>query len=219
MRVRLTATIAIVALCFGPLDASAAVGRPPDRVQIEDAANDANGLNNQSLETLVPGFPNPEAPQTANLNDQADLLKVWFTNTSRTITAHLQTTAEPGPSSGLRFQVAAGREEGSTSTGCVFFDVVLPDGTMRTETEAWVFDFCDSNQTYTATAEVSSFADGTGHITITADRRTSASFGKGMVIDRPVANSRAFFLWVGPVNYAPHLLDLTKEGSPYRIRG
>ena len=219
MRARPTATIAIVALCFGTVNASAAVGRAPARVQIEDAANDANGLNNQSLQTVVPGFPDPEAPRTANLNDQADLLKVWFTNDSKTISAHLQTTAEPGPTSGLRFQVAAGREEGSTATGCVFFDVVLPDGRMRTETEAWVFDFCGSDQTYSAIAEVSSFADGTGHITITADRRTSASFGKGMVIERPIANSRAFFLWVGPVNYAPHLLDLTEEGSPYRIRG
>lgn len=193
--------------------AAAAPARVSAKPQVVDPSGDANLLNDQHNAYLVGGPHTGDVTAPGNVEDQGDILAVWFTNDARTLTAHIQTTAPPAEDAGLVFGVDTNRhyEPDGIHHGCTFFQIFLVDGA-----EGNVWDYCITGERVPAEVRVETLTDGTGHVTITAPR-TFVPFIKGMVLEEPHADSR--MLVIEQTGHYLGFLDTTAEGSDYRIKG
>ena len=209
------AGIAVI-LTLSP-NADAAPQRVPDRVQVTDAAGDANYLMDRNLAT-------PAQPTAS-----ADILKVWFTNDSKTITAHVLTAGNPMDASlGLNLQVhvsGKGGPPGSRSffgmSGgvCLTFGAGLP-GTTGTGQgpHAVVADHCDDSDyiQLEATLRITVVAEGT-ITSMTAPRSASQSLEAADRLDHPWALARDTVVKAGTYQGSP-VNDVTPFGRHYRVR-
>ena len=209
---RLAAVFAAVTISVAPV-AAAAAAKPPAQPQVTDPAGDANLLNDQHNSYVVGGPHVGDVAGPANLDDQADILAVWFTNDAKTITAHIRTTAPPEQGSDLMFTIDTNRTDRADGIhhGCTYFQIFMAEDANG---EAW--DYCVTNTRAAGTVAVDSFSDGTGHLTITAPR-TLVPFLKGRVLTDPHADSRA--LVIEQTGHFLGFLDTTAEGSDYRLKG
>lgn len=192
--------ISFVSACLAPHPAAAATGAIPHHVQITDPAGDANGLNNQGIvDEPISDEALPAQPEPA-----ADILKGWFTQDRRTVSAHLQ-VASTKVSVPLSYRVRANVTPvdddvpGLGLVDCLVFVAHLHAGTAGPLEKSSSGSFYDCNRPdesstprapiyFRGKLVVTNNPDGTGTITITVAR--SLLPPKGSVLHAPTADSR-----------------------------
>ena len=196
-----------VALTASSASASAPV---PRKVQISDPAGDANGVNDQVASSAAEADFGDVA--AANTVPQADILKVWYSQTPETLTVHIQTAAPLPAPVPLYFMVKSNPND-SSRTGCSALYAAI-------ETEVVEAMAGDCNSSYSeARATFEELPDGTGVLHIEADRPSSAYFMPGQKLVAPRAFSHHTTLrsqGMPPANLP--VIDNTKPGADYKLR-
>lgn len=186
----------------------------PARANIEDPVGDANGLNDQ-------GTGGEPGDQSGDVNiGAADLLKVWFTHTSTTISAHILTTFPPPnqtPGLGIVYRVQLNTSADRPS-GCLWMQGIIPSRSYQGDQEASLIYRCRERDPSPGAITVYRLSDGRGITTLTYRRGIERAFAEGAVIAAPKATSRAITGIQGTpaVVIAPQF-DNTKAGIDYFI--
>ena len=211
MRRILSTAIALGLVTAGAIALPARAGKTavPKKVQIEDPVGDANYLNDQGFggtgidPAAVPDTDDNET--AADIGNASDIMRVWFSNTKETITAHIQTELPPPGTQGLAYRIHTNAGEGkvgSNDTGCLWFEAYIAGvqaatgvkTTYQGESFARVRDMCDDFADGEAAAEaelgIEELEDGTGLTTITVKRNVSAKFANGQKIVAPYVEVR-----------------------------
>lgn len=195
-----------------------AVTKVPDKVQIEDPLNDANFLNDQDNAYGTPAAGEGDHTGPADVGSVSDFLKVWFTNTKKTVSVHILTERPPPASTTIYYRVAASPGEGKVATdttrGCLNWRMIFggkqstpgagpvtpqtldistyrsADGTSGVNH----FEFEDACNTgapvEVETVTVETLEDATGITTMTVPRSASPLLGRGGKITSPYAIAR-----------------------------
>lgn len=183
----------------------------PKKVQITDPANDANYLNDQAG-SFYADVDAGDVP-AGNALTEADILKVWFTHTAKTLTVHFQTAAPlPGPVP-LFFMVKSNPlDEPGLRNGCALIHAwVDADGSHAAGGDCRIGSR-DAKVTF------GELPDGTGILEITIVRTASIDFMPGNGIVAPRALSQHRFHDNGPVpSVNLPVIDNTKPGSNYKF--
>ncbi|MGH2757124.1 MAG: hypothetical protein ACRDI3_04985 [Actinomycetota bacterium] len=199
--------LSLVAGAFSTVPATAQ-GAPvtiPDVVQIDDPADDANYLNDQSLLTNVP--PSEDNSTPADVGGTSDLLKIWYSNDAETISVNIQLQdPPPAAQSAYIYRVFSNPGEGSvtsSSLGCLRFFVFMPSATPPVggysgEQFAGLLDYCDKGTSYTTdaaegTLTISDGPDETAIMTVTVPRSYSEKLADGQVLTTPLASVQNLF--------------------------
>lgn len=210
--------LALVAGVFSALPAKAqeAPTTIPAVVNIEDASGDGNGLNDQGFGGICIQAPAciPEAGDNSGGGiGAADILKVWFTNTAESVSAHILTTFPPPnmtPGFGLLYRVRL-------NDNCTYLQGLVPSNTYAGAQKANVREFCDG----TATTEggeitIETLEDGTGITTLKYPLDLHPALTMGAKLTTPNATTAAASGTDAPALYAP-MLDDTEVGTDYTI--
>ena len=193
----------------------------PGAVQIKDPAGDANYLNDQSHPDVpIPPFGDHVLPVSAD--PAADILSVWFSNDSESVSVHIQTQLPPPGATGIMYRVWTNPDT-ADPRGCLLFGTTFAGTTPTFTRDEYTFfsNQCLGFEKYLdAQAEVSQLPDGTGLITITVPRELDPILASGENLFQPWAHTR---LLVG-ANQSPVVLpygqiDATKRGSEYVFGG
>ena len=183
----------------------------PEEAQVNDPFGDGNFLNDQGFGGPVANVNgNPVAAPDVDdnvtgedLTEAGDIGKVWFSLTEEKVSVHIQTEAAPPSDEGVYYRAYATPGEGSaasTALGCLRFYAVVPgsaSGGGTYQGPPWVrfHDYCNvgtSHFTHSVDAElaVEELEDGTGVVTISADRSLSPLLqGDKVAITQPSAES------------------------------
>jgi len=171
----------------------------PEVVQIDDPENDANYLNDQSLFTNVP--PTQDNTTPADVGGTSDLMKIWYSHTTETISVNIQLQDPPPASqSAYIYRVYANPGEGSVTSstlGCLRFFAFVPSATPPVggysgPQYAGLLDYCDKGTNYTADAAegelvIADGPDETAVMTITVPRSYSEKLADAQVLTTPQA--------------------------------
>ena len=184
----------------------------PKKVQIADAAGDANYANDQVVSTFAPAEAGDVA--AASAIPQADILKVWYTHDAKTVTVHIQTAAPlPGPIPLFFMAKSNPGDANGTVNGCTSLYAAV-------ETEVVDAAVADcATGTREGKASFSELPDGTGVLEITGDRVASVSFMPGASITAPRAysmNTTQRSMGMPSLNLP--VIDNTKAGADYKLR-
>lgn len=192
---------AMIASVFSALPAQAAAEIPAE-VQIDDPFGDANGLNDQGQQgssvqgNSVPWIGNHETPSDASTT--ADIGKVWFTNTSDSITANMQLEVPLGGSAPTySYDIFANPGEGSVAANtfwCLRFHTLIP-GSAQGQPTTWhdepvvkVLDRCNVGPNFWNDSQDGEFelseVDGTGVLSMTFPRSYSPLLADGSKLER-----------------------------------
>jgi hypothetical protein len=204
---------ALVASVFSALPAKAAT-EIPAVVNIEDISGDANMLNDQGFGSAGLGYQGDNAGGVNFAN--ADLQKVWFTNTADTVSAHILTTVVPPNSRfGLIYRVMFNPSD-SSADGCIWLQGIIPSISYAGPAEANVRDVCTKPTPELVPGEITieALKDETGLTTITFPRSASPAFAEGATLAAPIATSRMIHGVPGTSRTLPQL-DNTKVGIDY----
>ena len=242
----LALTSALVVGAIVPLMASAAT-RVPAKVQIEDPVGDANFANDQDV-TGAPFSGEGDHVGPADGGSVSDYIKVWFSNTKKTVSVHFLTERPPPATSTIYYRIAANPGEGElgeNGRGCLNWRLIfggaqaVPNvGTVDTSTYrgsdatkpaslAEFEDVCNVEGRKTDKVKVTVEAneeDLTGITTMTVPRSFSPLFAKGGKITQPYAISRVAFgqqgteLPTGGDFASAGTSDTTKRGTDYVIK-
>lgn len=202
----------------------------PEVVQITDPWQDANFLNDHgaagtgaNVNGQFVGVPDEDDHATPDdFNITADMGKVWFSATEDTVSAHVQTEAPAPSEEAVFYRVYTNPGEGemgSSTLGCLRFLAVVPGsapGGGNYQGPQWVkiHDTCNVgtnrfNHSADAQLTIEELEDGTGVVTITADRSYSPLLqGEEVAIVKPYAETA--FTAGGVAGGAQLLLDQLK---------
>ena len=196
-----------------------AVGSPgdvPGKVQVADVAGDANNLDqNLSL---------PVQP-----SDVYDILKVWFTNDARTLSAHILTAGDPRESQrGVNFQIRTdarnapqgGRTALTETNDCYVFAANFPGvEDPGFKPRALFADNCDDSEYIELAGHLAvNDAGNDGTITtITVRRSATPSFLRVTRLKLPWAFARQSFIPFNRLFVGLPFADSTPFGSTYRL--
>lgn len=209
---RLPAALApAISICI--LLTANAAAKVPKKVQIVDPRGDANYLNDGTLPLPLNDIVTPVDASSAG-----DLLKMWFTHDSRTITAHIQTEAVPGDGAALAFFVAANAEGATSPFGCVVFALRIPARTYLGQPEAYFLDLCGTGERLKGKFHIEELPDGTAILRIQLRRSISEYFAVGQTLSDPHVLSR--HTWGSQPHSIRHnapTIDHTKRGTSYKI--
>ncbi|MDQ3953997.1 MAG: hypothetical protein M3285_00410, partial [Actinomycetota bacterium] len=223
-----------------------AVTTVPAKVQIEDPLNDSNFLNDQDS-VGTPADGTGDNTTAADAGSVSDFLKVWFSNTKKTISVHILTERPPPATSTIYFRIAANPGEGeigaSTARGCLNWRMIFAgqqtanNTTYDTSTYrssdpakpaslAEFEDVCnvEGEQRDDIKVTVETLEDNTGITTMTVPRSFSPLFAKGGKITQPYAIARVAVgqngtaLPTGGDFYTAAQTDNTKRGTDYVIK-
>lgn len=218
----------------------------PAKVQIEDPLNDSNFLNDQDT-TGTPASGTGDQTTAADAGSVSDFLKVWFTNTKKTISVHILTERPPPAISTIYYRIAANPGEGEIGEnplrGCLNWRMIFPgqqtvqNTTVDTSTYrssdptkpasmAEFEDVCnvEGRQREGVKVTVETLEDDTGITTMTVPRSFSPLFAKGGKITLPYAIARVAVgqngtaLPTGGDFYSAVQTDNTKRGTDYVIK-
>lgn len=197
-------TGAMVASVFSALPSRAAHYSIPDAPNIEDPAQDANGLNDQGL-AFVTGY---QGDHSANVYfGGADFLKVWFSNDASKLRVHMLTSA-PGPGGNFAYVYRV-----HVNDGCVWFQANVDGATNTAEPSTVIRDACGELEAVPGEIEVEELDDGTGLTTLTYDLGSFPGIELGGSLTTPNATSRLF----APSGHTAPQLDNTVNGTDYEI--
>ena len=199
-----------LAAALAPVPASGALV-VPEEAQVNDPFGDGNFLNDQgfggtgaTVNGNTAAVPDVDDNVTGDdLTAAADIGKVWFSLTEEKVSVHIQTEAAPPSDEGVYYRAYATPGEGSaasTTLGCLRFYAVVPGsgpGGGTYQGPPWVrfHDYCNvgtNHFTHSVDAElaVEELEDGTGVVTISADRSLSPFLqGEKVAITQPSAES------------------------------
>ncbi len=219
MRKKLWSTaLAAGLLASGSMLAAQAATTVPAEVQIEDPLNDGNFVNDQDV-TGTPVSGEGDHATAADASSVSDFLKVWFSNTKKTISVHILTERPPPAISTIYYRIASNPGEGevgaNTTRGCLNWRMIFPGqqvipatpatGPQTIDTSTYrgsdptkpaalaeFEDVCNvaGRQTEGAAVTVEPLEDGTGITTMTVPRSFSPLFAKKGKITQPYAISR-----------------------------
>ena len=213
-----SAALATGLLAAGSIPFAQAATPIPAKVQIEDPLNDGNFLNDQDV-TGAPVSGEGDHATQADASSVSDFLKVWFTNTKKTISVHILTERPPPAISTIYYRIAANPGEGevgeNTARGCLNWRMIFPGqqttpgtpvlgpqtidvstyrGSDPTKPAALAEfeDVCnvEGRQTEGAKVTIEQNEDLTGITTMTVPRSFSPLFAKKGKITQPYAISR-----------------------------
>ena len=123
-----SAALAAGLLAAGSIPFAQAATKVPAKVQIEDPLNDANALNDQDV-TGAPISGEGDHAAQADAGSVSDFLKVWFSNTKKTISVHILTERPPPATSTVYYRIAANPGEGevgaNTARGCLHWRMIF----------------------------------------------------------------------------------------------
>lgn len=172
----------------------------PNDVQISDPPGDANYYGGDY--------------QAGNIGPSgSDILKAWFTNDERSISAHIQ-TAEPMDELALYYAVRT-RPESISHEACIVFAAWM-SGNGAASGSSRVDDTCEEEEALRGEGEAA-FEEGpggTGILTITVPRSSSPRFEKDSILFAPTAESRHHIGTAGAL-----IIDSTQPGSDYTVVG
>ncbi|MDQ3877789.1 MAG: hypothetical protein M3290_05495, partial [Actinomycetota bacterium] len=213
MKARLSILVAILVVAgFGTLPSHAATTVPPT-VQINDPKGDANYLNDQGLSSFI--GPQGDNPGGASIG-AADLLAIWFTNTTDTISLHIQ-TAEPAPDAQLALLDRVVANPAPPAAGCLWFEATIPSMTYKGDPMATVENTCSKSGKIKGELALETLPDGTGVATLTFPISALPDFAIGSTIAAPVAQSRNLSGATGVAGPTAPQIDNTKPGTDYVI--
>lgn len=217
--------LALVAGIFSAVPAKAQTPVPA-APNIVDPANDANFIN----EGTAPGLGHDNVTP-ADASTVADLLAVWFSNTTDEVSVHFQTQAAPPASNGITYQAFASPGEGSAGSstqGCLRFLGNIPGslpGGGSYQDQPWIrlLDRCNVGTSIFDDSVEGEFVieegpDGTGITTFTFPRSYSTLLATGQTLSTPTA--RGSSPTVGShtnVGFATPSTDTTKPGTDYPL--
>ncbi|HZY58093.1 MAG TPA: hypothetical protein VFE09_09900, partial [Rubrobacteraceae bacterium] len=243
----IVAATGLVAAALSQSMIAQAVTKIPAKVQIEDPLNDANFLNDQDFITGTPVDGTGDNTTAADAGSVSDFLKVWFSNTKKTISVHILTERPPPAISTIYYRIAANPGEGeigaNTGRGCLNWRMIFPgqqtvnNNTVDTSTYrssdptkpaslAEFEDVCnvEGRQHDDIKVTVETLEDDTGITTMTVPRSVSPLFAKGGKITLPYAIARVAVgqngteLPTGGDFFSAATTDTTKRGSDYVIK-
>ncbi len=236
------AALGLTAVAVLPAWAATAV---PEKVAITDPTGDANYLNDQGLAGVgvstqgqtvaVPDSDDNTTP--ADIGNASDIMKVWFSNTSDKISAHILTERPPPGTQGLvyRIQTSPGEGEvGSSGTGCLWFEAYIAGEEAQTGEKttyqgasfARLRDICNLGSAASTTLPgeftIEELEDGTGITTITVPREGTPLLAKGQSLTKPYIEVRNLFGGeapspVGTSTVTAPVIDTSKVGLDYKI--
>ncbi|MFP5352516.1 MAG: hypothetical protein ACLGIB_08140 [Actinomycetota bacterium] len=226
--VTLLASLALVASGLHLLPAAAAEEAPevPAVVQIEDPLNDGNFLNDQGNRDKT-GFQGDKATP-ADGSTVGDLLRVWFTNDSETVSVHFQ-TEKPGPATtSIAYQAYTNAGEGSAGSnalGCLRWYGLIPGASNGQSTTYQgpplikLVDRCnDGTSVYSNGVEgkhaIVEGPEGTGILTLTFPRAYSPILA-GPSLTAPFASTTIVAGAEAVGNTGPLMIDNTANGTDY----
>ena len=240
----LALTAALMGAAAVPLMAQAAT-KVPAKVQIEDPVGDSNALNDQ--DSITPAGQQGDQATPADAGSVSDFIKVWFSNTKKTVSLHILTERPPPATSTIYYRVAASPGEGevgaNTTRGCLNWRMIfagqqtVAGNTLDTSTYrgsdvtkpasmAEFEDVCnvEGAQRDGIKVTVETLEDDTGITTMTVPRKFSPLLGKGKKITQPYAIARVAVgqqgaeLPTGGDFFSAVTTDTTKRGSDYAIK-
>lgn len=177
----------------------------PKKVQISDPASDGNYLNTQWL--WYYGAPESgDVTTPADASSAGDILKVWFTNDRKTVSAHIQVEGVQAESTDIQYFL-------SFNHRCFILTGIL-DGTLDTYSaeHGWFHD-CDDRYVASKTT-FTTLRDKTGLVTITVNRSLMPP-----VIKQPQVTSEHVTDLSGNAHWTTiAVIDSTKRGSNYKIK-
>ncbi len=200
--------------------AQAAPPEVPENPNIKDPVGDANYINDQALG----GGPVPrEGDRTTpvDVGSFSDIMTVWFTHTTETISVHIQTEAPRSSTpAGIFYRV---RVDPGVGSNCMWFEGAAPGAGNMTPTPVASLRLvgdCGS-KTDVAGEFIQEPGPGTtGMHTITLPRSLHKAFEDGSVLKTPTAETRNYVSVTTPAGSpgatAPQI-DNTKFGTEYRI--
>ena len=228
----------VAGLLVAPASAEVKV---PEEALINDPFGDGNFVNDQGnggsgltapAEVLVPHVDDNATPE--DMTATADIGKVWFSATADTVSAHIQTESPAPAEEGVFYKVQASPGAGSVGSnafGCLRFWAAIPGntpggGTYQGPPWVRVHDVCNvgtNRFSHSADAQltIEELEDGTGVITITADRTYSPLLAGDVLITKLFAETSPLIggaaagtqLVVDNVKY-----DTTKFGSDTTVK-
>lgn len=219
----LLATSLTVCVLAGPTVAVASASGAAERpaiVNIEDPANDANGVNDQGARYYTGERGDQQTP--VNVDGRGDLLAVWFTNTATTVSMHVQTAAKsPTPGTAYGFRVYA-NPSGEQPDGCTIFQAVVAGPTWQGETQATIRDLCINpgpGNPPLAEGEVTTEAgpDETSILTMSFVIGSASMIEMCDSVVKPWADTRFVSGPASPFFIFP-VLDNTKKGVDHQLR-
>lgn len=210
----------------------------PEEVSITDPAGDANYLNDQGFAgtgvtangqtVAVPDSDDNTTP--ADAGNASDILKVWFSNETDTVSAHFVTELPPPANQGLVYRIQASPGEGevaSSATGCLWFEAYIagvnPQSGQRTTYQGSSFgrlrDICNLGSG-NAVAIPGEFAtetleDGTGLTTITVPRDGTPLLAADQTLTAPYMEVRNLTGGDGIGTVTAPVIDTTKVGLDF----
>lgn len=187
----------------------------PKKVQITDPVGDANYANSHFYGGYyeLPIFGDVVTPVDASA--AGDILKVWFTNNSRTISVHFLTEAPPPDSLRILYFVRSNWTDNvNGQTPCLLFYAGIEG---NNEDGARVEDICTGYGTVNAKFTLEELIDGTGLLTITAPRAASASLTRtDAKVVAPIASTHSSLT---DLSVNVFQIDNTQKGSDYALKG
>jgi hypothetical protein len=214
MVARVVTVVAALALLAGTVQSVAAQEpptAPPEIVQIEDPAGDANYLNGQ-------GFGVTEGDRTTPQDlTISDILKVWFTHDAQNVSLNIQTEAPPPSGNAAYLYRAFTNPGGDYTEGCLWWEGFVEGPTFVGESFARLRDLCAGSDPVEGTLAIATLADETGLVTITLPRAAHELFADGSVLVGPNAEVRNL-TGAAAVRFATApVVDDTKVGADYTI--
>ncbi len=240
----LALTSALVVGAIVPLMAQAAT-KVPAKVQIEDPLGDSNFVNDQ--DTITPAGQQGDQVTPADAGSVSDFIKVWFSNTKKTVSLHILTERPPPATSTIYYRVAASPGEGeigeNTARGCLNWRMIFAGqqvaGPVTADTSTYrgsdptkpasmaeFEDVCnvEGRQREGIKVKVETLEDDTGITTMTVPRKFSPLLGKKQKITQPYAIARVAIgqqgteLPTGGDFASAATTDTTKRGLDYAIK-
>ena len=157
----------------------------PSEVLVEDPVGDGNYLNGQGLAADQGDHATP-----ADVSSVGDIMKVWLSNTTDTISAHLLTEASAPASAPLFFRV---KVNPGADSNCLWFQASVGDANGLTgEPTGNLRDTCGDLGTMPdgVTVTLEETPEGNGITTITVPRALHPFFTDGAVLTQTAAESR-----------------------------
>lgn len=244
---KLVASVTGAALAVSGLAVLPAWGatKVPEKVAISDPAGDANYLNDQGLAgtgvsfqgqtVAVPDSDDNTTP--ADVGNASDILKVWFSNTAKDVSAHIQTELPPPATQGLIYRIQTSPGEGSvgsSGTGCLWFEAYIAGQEARSGSQttyqgasfARLRDICNlgtaASTTIPGEYTVEELEDGTGVTTITVPRAGTPLLAKGQSLTKPYIEVRNLTGGdapspVGTSTVTAPVIDTSKIGLDFKL--